>query len=322
MESIAVLMSTYNGEKYLSSQIDSILNQVFDHNKYKLYLYIRDDQSMDSTKLVISQYIKKFPEIIFQVDKGSKNIGVKKSFIRLSQIVDADYYFFSDQDDVWLPNKINEMVSVLSKFKYKPAGVYSDLWIADGEAKSTNILMKHNTRNARRVVNNQYKVDYRQLFFTYLVTGASFAFNNNFKMKYINNMCLEKIEQVRMHDSFLALLLALEDGLYFVDQPLVLYRQHNNNLVGAVASKKKNIWHYLLNLKGPVNNRLRLLSDAKLAVQMTSLNKENRVIEFFNAFEHKNYFKRWKTINAFEKFLTVSPVWVEKILYTFFVVMR
>ena len=94
---VAVLMSTYNGEKYIRDQIDSILSQI----KVNVTLFIRDDGSTDSTVKIITQYTEKYSNIKFWV---GENIGVGNSFMQLlySLTDEFDYYAFSDQDDIWL----------------------------------------------------------------------------------------------------------------------------------------------------------------------------------------------------------------------------
>ena len=100
MRSVQVLMSTYNGEKYIRRQIDSILNQ----KDVAIHLLIRDDGSTDSTCEIIRSYAEKYSDQV-EVTMGS-NIGYKKSFLTLIQLAgDYDYYAFADQDDYWKPDK-------------------------------------------------------------------------------------------------------------------------------------------------------------------------------------------------------------------------
>ena len=94
-------MSTYNGEKYLSQQIDSILNQ----KEIDVHLFIRDDGSYDNTWKLLEEYKQKYEKINII---SAKNVGVGNSFMNLLYSVPNiyDYYAFSDQDDIWEPNKI------------------------------------------------------------------------------------------------------------------------------------------------------------------------------------------------------------------------
>lgn len=321
MKKIAVLMSTYNGEKFLCEQINSILHQTFNKEDYTLSLYIRDDGSSDSTNTIIENSALKYPDTVHKIHDMKGNLGVKKSFVYLSQLVNADYYFFSDQDDIWLADKIADMIEVLKQRDDQPRGVYSDLWIADDKAQSTGILMKHGSQNTTKVLRNNGLVDYKQLLFTYLVTGASFAFNKKFKEKILIKSNLDDFQNVRMHDSYLALILAIENGLYYIDKPLVFYRQHSNNLVGATKGHQKKMWDYIKNYKEPIDNRTQLLKDAKLIIDSFDMvnSNINELKIFIAVFSSRNYWKKWQEINRYTYYLTVSPKLLEKLLYTFFV---
>ena len=105
---VAVVMSTYNGAKYIKEQIDSILNQTYKN----IELVIRDDGSKDDTVKIIESYQKKHSNI--KLITG-KNLGFIKSFFELLRLVESDYYAYADQDDVWMPNKIELAVEGLSK---------------------------------------------------------------------------------------------------------------------------------------------------------------------------------------------------------------
>jgi len=100
MKSVQVLLSSYNGEKYIRRQIDSILNQ----RDVDIHLLIRDDGSKDQTRKIILEYADKYPNQV-EVELG-ENLGWKKSFFRLLQDAGTyDYYAFSDQDDFWYEDK-------------------------------------------------------------------------------------------------------------------------------------------------------------------------------------------------------------------------
>ena len=99
---VAILMSTYNGERYLREQIDSLLNQTYKDWK----LYIRDDKSTDGTVSIIEGYVRVYPDQIVYKSDGFGNLGAGCSFMQLLSSIDSDYYMFCDQDDVWMEDKI------------------------------------------------------------------------------------------------------------------------------------------------------------------------------------------------------------------------
>ena len=101
-ENVAILMSTYNGEKYLEEQVKSIISQ--DYTDW--HLYIRDDGSTDNTVNLIKKIARDNEKITFLNENKPKNLGVTGSFMDLLANTKAQYYMFSDQDDYWLPDKI------------------------------------------------------------------------------------------------------------------------------------------------------------------------------------------------------------------------
>ena len=131
-------MATYNGEKYLREQIDSILKQTFKDWK----LIIRDDGSKDKTIEILNEYEKKDKRIkVLQDNKG--NLGVAKNFEELLKNSSGEYVMFSDQDDYWMKNKIEKYIKVLEKLDKEnlknPLLIHSNSYVCD---KNLNILKK------------------------------------------------------------------------------------------------------------------------------------------------------------------------------------
>ena len=127
---IAILMATYNGEKYLGEQIDSILAQTY----HDWHLYIHDDGSKDGTLSIIQEYVLNHPDKITLLDYPSQG-GACKNFLSLLERVEAPYYMFCDQDDVWLPEKIEKKYAKIRELEkenhHTPIVVYSDLIVTD-----------------------------------------------------------------------------------------------------------------------------------------------------------------------------------------------
>lgn len=133
---IAILMSTYNGSLFIKEQIESILKQT---NKEWL-LYIRDDGSTDDTRMILQEYTRKNPSKIHLLHDEFMNIGAGRSFMHLLEVVNADYYMFCDQDDVWMENKIERTYLYLRNLEQKfgkntAIGVFTDLTVVDSNLK-------------------------------------------------------------------------------------------------------------------------------------------------------------------------------------------
>ena len=143
---VAVVMSTYNGAKYVKEQLDSILNQTYKN----LDIIIRDDGSKDNTVKIIESYQKKYSNI--KLITG-KNLGFIKSFFELLRLVEADYYAYADQDDVWMPNKIEFAVEELDKLDdTKPNLAFGNSDYYDENMKLLNEGEKHRKFNFRRAL--------------------------------------------------------------------------------------------------------------------------------------------------------------------------
>lgn len=148
MKKVNILMPTYNGEKYIRYQLDSIINQTYKN----IDIYIRDDGSTDNTRNIIKEYCEKDIEGIsfIYIESDGKNLGYPDCFWELvKQSKPADYYSFCDQDDYWEPNKIESSIAELEKLdSTKPAMCFCRFdyydsnmeYIRDGEDYSTTKL--------------------------------------------------------------------------------------------------------------------------------------------------------------------------------------
>ena len=196
---VAILMSTYNGSKYLRDQINSIINQTYKN----WHLYIRDDGSSDNTIGILKEYTKLDKRIT--IFTGEKNIGVFRSFMKLLQNIDSDFFMFSDQDDVWLKDKIKlTLDNMIKQDNNVPVCVYTNYQPVD-RTLSKNVGAKLN------YISN----DFTDLIFTNYVTGCTMMINNCLKSKIdFDNL---NYTYIYMHDWWLALIASEFGELVFVN---------------------------------------------------------------------------------------------------------
>ena len=220
---IAILMSCYNGEKYLRKQIDSILSQ-----SYKDWdLYIRDDGSKDSTLQIIKEYSDNYENIHLYIDKCG-NVGPKQSFFLMLESIDANYYAYSDQDDVWLDNKLKIGYDAISKHSLsKPIMFQSNVKLVDSEL---NIISDDFWKLAK--LNPYFSFSFMNQAVNPSIIGMTMMFNKGCK-PFIFPYDKEHF----MHDSWTALQVLKNGDVISCKEPLVLYRQHANNYIGARAPK-------------------------------------------------------------------------------------
>lgn len=220
MKKVIVLMSTYNGEKYIREQLDSIINQ----KGINLKILVRDDGSNDSTISILKEYEEKCNLEWF---KG-KNLKPARSFIELlKKADDADYYAFSDQDDFWLEDKLISAIEKLEKSKEQNGKLYfSALNVVD---EKLNSLYKEEIDR---------DLDFKAEMIKNYATGCTMVFDNNLR-KIVNENNYEYIE---MHDSLMCKIAYLNDSYVYIDNnSYILYRQHGNNVLGMSNNPLK-VW--------------------------------------------------------------------------------
>lgn len=233
---VAILMATYNGEKYLKEQIDSIINQTYK----KWVLYISDDGSKDNTNKIIDEYTKKYKDKIIRIS-DQKHLGAKGNFANLFHNVDGyKYYLFCDQDDVWKKEKVEVMVKFANKKDNKiPFIVYSDTTVVD---ENLNVINESLIKTNKSFLTKETGL--RHLLIEDYFPGHATLFNNTLKEKV--GTISDKAE---MHDWWITLVAGITGEIYFIDKSLVLYRQHGSNVVGAHMFNQNNTKSYLNKLK-------------------------------------------------------------------------
>ena len=222
---VNILLSTYNGEQYIRQQIESIQKQSFkDWN-----LLIRDDGSSDSTLDVIEELVKEDSRIRLVNEQSITNQGVIGSFLSLLKYEKADYYFFCDQDDFWLEDKLSIQLEEMLKFpKEQPVLVYTDLSVVN---QDLNVIASSMIRSQSGHANTGLNEELTEN----TVTGGVTLINHALAELWSG----EEEFPILMHDWYLALLASAKGKLVYVDQVTQLYRQHTNNVLGARTLKKR-----------------------------------------------------------------------------------
>ena len=206
---VAILMSTYNGEKYLKEQIDSLISQTYEN----IEIYIRDDGSKDNTVKIVKEYKEKYKNITLI---EGKNLGFINSFFELLKICnDADYYAYCDQDDVWMEDKIQRAVEFLEKTnKNKPALYFSNSDYYDGDMNYLATAEKNKVYN------------FRNSLVECVTQGMTMVVNNCTRKLIIQN----KPENCLYHDWWTYMICSGFGKIVYDDKSLVKYRRHNKSV--------------------------------------------------------------------------------------------
>ncbi len=217
---VSVLMSTYNGERYIREQLDSILAQ----KEVEIFLLIRDDGSTDGTKQILNEYMNYYSNVQAYF---RKNIGVGRSFFSLlKNAPDADFYAFSDQDDVWLEDKLARAAEMLSgKSGRESAILYaSNQIVVDKEKKITG----------KRYIQDPDYSFYKTLSRNVL-SGCTMVMNKRMREEIMDHSHCpsSNILETRMHDTWCMIVAHIVGQVVYDREGRILYRQHDNNVVGA-----------------------------------------------------------------------------------------
>lgn len=237
--SITILMSTYNGEKYLEDQINSLLSQ----KNVNLKILVRDDGSTDNTIKILEKY-KKENKLEWY---SNGHLDVQKSFLDLIQKAPkSDFYAFCDQDDVWEESKLEIAIKHLKKYNRElPSLYYSSLKLVD---KDLNYIGIHKV-NSKRTEYTSFVISNN--------AGCTMVFNDKL-LKYIKK---GKPNFILMHDSWLyKVCVSVGGNIYCDENSYILYRQHGNNVVGLQKG-----------IKGKINNAKKYIFKFKIQEQIKEL---------------------------------------------------
>lgn len=204
-----ILMSTYNGEKYLQEQIDSLLAQTYPN----IEILIRDDGSKDATRKILQEYKEKNSCITVYEEE---NVGVTKSFFKLLMYSDAEYIAFCDQDDIWLDNKIEKAIEKL-KIVEEPALYCSNKVLVDAEGK---IIVDNNFR--------KLEPGFANAVVESICTGCTAVMNR----KLADEIKRHIPENAMIHDWWCYLVASYVGKVIFDENSYIWYRQHGNNVIG------------------------------------------------------------------------------------------
>ncbi|MCM1466815.1 MAG: glycosyltransferase family 2 protein [Alistipes sp.] len=225
---ILVLMSVYNGERYLTEQIESILLQDMEN----VDLLIRDDGSEDATAEVCQKYVESNSRVKFIQEQ---NCGAWKSFMELIRRADTtyDYYAFSDQDDVWLPEKLSRAVGILEQM------TETDIPLLYG----SNICP---VNEALEEIHTGIELtDFTPSFGSSLIQGITSGLTCVFNKEALLKVRQSEPEYMIMHDWWLYLTVSCYGKVYYDNNAYVLYRQHGSNVYGARISRLERLKYRL-----------------------------------------------------------------------------
>ncbi|MDD3192698.1 MAG: glycosyltransferase family 2 protein [Oscillospiraceae bacterium] len=220
---ISILMASYNGASYIAAQIESVLGQTC----RDFTLYICDDCSDDGTWEIVQSYAQSHPGQVVALQNRQNSGSAKHNFFQMMLAYRDDYVMLCDQDDVWLPEKVEVTLAAMQKAEAAhhcetPILVHTDLTVVDG---ALHVL----DRSYRHAVNGNWQrtaLHYELAQNT--VTGCTVMYN-----RALGDLIREEPSFFVMHDWWLALAASALGRIVLLDRATMLYRQHGDNSVGA-----------------------------------------------------------------------------------------
>lgn len=236
MKDIVILLATYNGERFLRQQFDSLFGQ----SNQDFRLAVHDDGSTDGTVEIINEYRDKYPDRI-EIFYGNSCGGPKENFLWMLGRVEADYYLFCDQDDVWFPEKLQRSIEALAEAEglihhegdeIQPVCVFTDMKVVDEEL---NVLSDSFIRYIGRLPSN---TAYTQILIDNPAAGCTMCFNRQLRDLVVQLAPQLDMKKIPMHDVLVLEIAAIMGQVVAIDEPMAYYRQTGFNTMGATTESE------------------------------------------------------------------------------------
>ncbi len=226
---ISIAICTYNGEKYIAEQINSILNQTLKPDE----IIVCDDRSTDNTIKILEE-IRQKSSVPVSIFINEKNLGVTKNFHKAIALCKSEYVALSDQDDVWLPEKLEKMVGFLEDTSNRKINVvFTDMLLVDDNLQSLNKTMWDFLGFNEHFKNKWKKKGALNLILERgnVAAGAAMVFRRDYVVKLLPAIAADY--KIMVHDWVIAILAAKDKCIAFLDIITVWYRQHIDQAIGT-----------------------------------------------------------------------------------------
>ena len=246
---VSIVVPVYNVIQYLDVCMKSILNQTYQ----RIEVILVDDGSTDGTKAILDEYAEKkdnFVVLDYPSQKGASN-----NFFSLLKRVDASYFFFADQDDVWMSNKMEKCLARMQQIEKstisKPVLVCCDACVTDEKLKVVSPSLWE-----RSGAHPEFLTNFNESAATPFVTGCTMLLNKAAKESVLWNVT----EKATMHDAFITLCVFKACGIVEpIRESLMYYRQHGENTLGAYSKENSRLMYKLKHLKYVLKKDMALL---------------------------------------------------------------
>lgn len=255
---ISIAMTTYNGEKYLQEQIDSILAQTIQDFE----LVVCDDCSTDGTWDILTEYKEADPRI--SLYRNKENLGVKSNFEKAMSLCKGEYIALSDQDDIWMPNHLEVLLNTIGD-KLMSCG-YNLLVDEDNR----DLINQKQIKLKDCIPENELYMAYSIILYRNPFQGASMLIHRR-----LLDVLLPIHPRLAYHDSWIAILTCFYGGFSFCDSVVTRQRKHKENVTKAWVNKTNRLTEFFKNVKNPCfYDRTTMLSEIEKRVSLSDDGKK------------------------------------------------
>lgn len=226
-EKISVVLAVYNGEKYIIEQLESIRKQTVKVDE----LIVKDDGSKDNTCEIVEEYLQSHHLSQWRLIKNSQNQGWKKNFVDGLHYVSGEYIFFCDQDDIWMPQKVEKMISAMKNNKA------IELLVSNYEILHMDHSKSYIEQSKHKQGATVYPYPFTNKFLHVKYPGCVYCLRRSL-VEFYETYWME----VMPHDAFAWHLATVRGSLYVYNEPLIQYRRHAQTVTGrSISNREKRI---------------------------------------------------------------------------------
>ncbi len=284
---VQIILATYNGEKFLRKQLDSLFHQTF----RDFSVLVRDDGSTDNTLSILSEYQQKYPGRISILQDNKKNVGATQNFGILLAQAEADYIFFCDQDDIWLDHKIELSLQAIQLLEQQdntvPCMVFSDMKAMD----ENDQILSDSVWQQLHLHPDFFTLN--RLLIQNIPHGCTMVIN-----KAMRNLACPVPKEAILHDHWIALLAASCGKWSALHAPTVLLRNHSQNVtrkqVSFIDKLKRFITNFFSKTEYDHFIRIRVQQAKALQLRTSSFIKDEQydILKDFISLEKISGWKR------------------------------
>ena len=257
---ISIAMTTYNGEKYVAAQMETILKQSFPADE----IIICDDGSDDRTVAILKQIMAENPKANIQLIENDTNLGYVRNFYKAISLTKGDYIFLADQDDEWHLDKIERTMQVMQETD--AAAVCTNCYFIDAESNRLEKVSGYDRNPFIDLVTEKITpISFYELVIGNIAQGCTYCFTKEVKEYYLRVNSKHLI-----HDHQIMFVASLLGKVYFLDEALIDYRLHGNNSVGFGNAEEAQKIHWKIPTLKPV--MVRYLEDLNRGIKVPHVN--------------------------------------------------